>query len=195
MNIVRTIFLALGAIFALLLVFVGIVGYLITGPAPTCAAGETEVSAEAAASLDRKIEALKRDMDEASVGDMVSLLITEREAASKLDQLAKAGELPVEVSHIQIRFDDGTIGGCALIGFLIDVQVAIQAKMGVDGEGQPETTVERLNLGRLSIPSTLVDQVMIAIMRQLDERWQSIPIELRDITIADGELTVIGEIR
>jgi len=195
LNIVRTIFLALGAVFALLLIGVGIFGYLITGPAPPYGGAGVEVSDDAVASLDHKIEAFRQDIDEASVGDMVSLLITETEATSKLHQLARNGDLPTEMNYIQIHFDDGTVYGSATVDLLIDVQVAVRAQIGVDDQGKPDVTIESLNFGRLGIPRILVGNVMLALMREMDERLEGLPFELQEITIENGELIITARVK
>ena len=192
MNIIRTLFLFLGAVFALLLIIIGVGGYLVTGPAPM-EAGTTPVPVtdEAAESFDQNIEDFEQEIAQAYRGEEVTLVITEEEATSKLAELA-AEQLPLQMNRVQIHFDEGMVCGFAIVDLGIDVQVAFQAKIEAE-DGKPKITVESLNFGRLPIPSTLVDQVMIAIMRQLGERWESVPVELQDITIEDGELTIIAE--
>ena len=62
---IQTIFLLLGSVFALLLLTAGIIGYLITGPAPREAeAKPVSVSYEAAQRLDDRIEEVQREIDE-----------------------------------------------------------------------------------------------------------------------------------
>lgn len=195
MNIVRTIFLALGAVFALVLIGVGIFGYLVTGPAPTYDGAEVEVSHEATASLDLKIEAFRQDIDEASAGDMVGLLITEEEATSKLHDLAQNGELPTEMNYIQIHFDDGTLYGSAIVDLIIDIQVAVQAEIGVNDQGKPDITIKSFNFGRLIIPTTLVGNVMLALMKEMEERLESLPFELQEITIENGEISITARVK
>lgn len=149
------------------------------------------VTDEAAESFDQNIEDFEQEIAQAYRGEEVTLVITEEEATSKLAELA-AEQLPLQMNRVQIHFDEGMVGGFAIVDLGIDVQVAVQAKIEAE-DGKPKITVESLNVGRLPIPSTLVDQVMIAIMRQLGERWESVPVELQDITIEDGELTIIAE--
>jgi len=186
----------LGSIFALLLLVAGMIGWLITGPAPMekCGTTQVEVSPEAAARLDDKIEALRQEIDGAAAGKVVILTITEEEATSKLDQLSKEGELPVKMPYIQIHFTDSSIYGCALVDLLIDMQVAIQAKIGVE-DGKPDITMESLHLGRLPIPKTLVDNVMTALEREIEYRWEALPIEFDQISIENGEMIIIGRLK
>jgi len=190
-NIIRTLFLALGAVFALLLLFVGIGGYFITCPAPIDEWGTTWVKPtdEAALSLDNKIETLKQEIDEAAAGAELTLVITEEEATSKLDQLARDGNLSVEMEYLQIYLSEGMVRAFAKVDMGIDVQVAIQAKIEVE-DGKPDITIERLNLGRIPIPKTLINNVMTALERELEGRWEALPVTLQDVTIEDSAMTI-----
>ena len=194
-NLIRTFFLFLGAVFALLLVAGGIFGYLMTGPAPIPDELE-DVTASPTASerFDSKIEGIRQEIEEAQASghnrDLL-LIITEEEATSKAAQLAADGELPLEMNYIQIRFHDGMIQASAMADMIIDVQVFIQARVGVS-DGKPDIAIESLYLGKLPIPKTLIDQVMVAVMTQLDEQLEESPVELRDVTVEDGLFTITG---
>jgi len=191
-NIIRIFFLTLGAVFAVLLLFVGIVGYFITGPAPIDEWGTNwvEPTNEAADSLDENIETLKQEIEDAAIGENLTLVITEEEATSKLDRLARDGNLSVEIQHPQIYFGDGMVRAFAKVDMGIDVQVAIQAKIGVVEDGKPDITIESLNLGKIPIPKTLINNVMPALERELEERWADLSVTLREITLEDGVMTV-----
>lgn len=193
-NIIRNIFLALGSIFALLLLIAGIGGWLITGPAPIYRGTPVQVSDDAATRLDDKIAEFEQQIAQASEGDEVTLRITEEEATSKLDQMAKGGELPVEMNCIQIHFADSTVYGCARVGLVIDMHVAIQATIGVE-DGKPDITIESLHLGRLPIPKTLVDNVLTALEREIEDRWEALPIGFEQIRIENGEMIIIGRLK
>lgn len=190
MKAIRSFFLFLGAVFALLLIVAGVLGYLVTGPVPQQAdASPVEVSEEAAQSLDQKAAQLAQEVAQASAGEVVSLVVTEEEITSKLAELAADGRFGVDMNHIQVHFNDGTMCGFAIIDLGLNMQVSIQAQIDVS-EGKPKATVDSFNIGRLSIPSTLIAQVMNALMRLMEERWPEVPIELTDITIEDGELSI-----
>jgi len=192
---IRTVFLFLGAVFALLLILMGVIGYLITGPAPReTGAAPILVDHEAAQSLDNKVEALEQQIALASATGQhtrLTLEITEEEATSKLDELADGGDLPVAMDRIQIHFIDGCLCGFAVADLLIDVQVSLRARIEVD-QGKPDIIIESLNIGRLPIPKTLIDQVMNAIMRKTEDRLENIPVELEGVTIEDGVMTISG---
>ncbi len=190
-NIIRTSFLALGAIFALLLIIVGIGGYFITSPAPIDEWGTTwvEPTDEAATRLDDKIAALEQEIDDATAGAELTLEITEEEATSKLDKLSRAGELALEMDDTQIYLSDGMVQAFAKVDMVIGVQVALQAKIEVE-DGKPDITIEHLHLGRIPIPKTLINTVMTALERGLEEYWDDLPVVFKYITIEHGAMTI-----
>lgn len=189
-NLIRTFLLTLGAISAGLLLIAGIGGYLITGPAPIDDwPNWVKPTDEAAASLDDKIEALEQEIDEAAVGEELTLELTEEEATSKLDRLARDGELSVEMEYIQVYFSDGIVQAFARVDMGIDVQVALQANIEVK-DGKPDVIIESLNLGKIPIPKALIDSIMTALERALEERWDDLHLELQEVDIEPGEITI-----
>lgn len=190
-NIIRTLFLTLGAISSLLLLIAGIGGYFITGQAPIDNWGKwVKPTDEAVSRLDEEIEAFEDEMDEAVVGEYIALELTEEEATSKLDQLARAGNLSIDIEYPQIYFRDGMVRAFAIVEMGIDVQVAIQANIGVNGE-MPDITIESLNLGRIPIPKALINSMMTAIERALEERWEDLHLLLQEVTIEQGEIMIV----
>jgi len=193
---VRTIFLFFGAVFALLLIAIGIVGYLVTGPAAReVGANAIPITEEAVQSLDDKIDVLEQEVDAAIArGEhrLHLLIITEEEATSKIQALSDEGETGVDIDHIQIRFIDGRVHAFAKIDVVISLQVSLQAEIEVN-DGEVEIKVVRFNVGRVSIPSTLIDQVMRAVMGRVHERLEEdIDIELEQITVENGQMIVAG---
>ncbi len=190
-NIIRTLFLTLGAISSLLLLIAGIGGYFITGQAPIDNWGKwVKPTDEAVSRLDEEIAAFEDEIDEAVVGEYLALELTEEEATSKLDQLARAGNLSIEIEDPQVHFRDGVVRAFAIVKMGIDVQVAIQAKIGVNGE-KPDITIESLNLGRIPIPKALINSMMTAIERALEERWEDLHLLLQEVTIEQGEIMIV----
>ncbi|HUU63609.1 MAG TPA: hypothetical protein VMX96_06815 [Dehalococcoidia bacterium] len=145
---------------------------------------------EAVSRLDEEIEAFEDEMDEAVVGEYIALELTEEEATSKLDQLARAGNLSIDIEYPQIYFRDGMVRAFAIVEMGIDVQVAIQANIGVNGE-MPDITIESLNLGRIPIPKALINSMMTAIERALEERWEDLHLLLQEVTIEQGEIMIV----
>jgi hypothetical protein len=190
-SVIRTFFLTLGTIFAMILLIAGILGYLITGPPPIDEWGKDwiEPTDEAAARVDDRIATLEQEIDEATTGELLVLELTDEEATSKLDQLARDGELSVEIEHPQIYFSDGIVQALARVDMGIAVWVALQATIGVK-DGKPDVKIESLNLGRLPIPKTLVNSVVTALQRATEERWENLPVLLHKVIIGNGEITV-----
>jgi hypothetical protein len=190
-NIIRTLFLTLGAISSLLLLIAGIGGYFITGQAPIDDWGKwVKPTDEAVSRLDEEIAALEDEIDEAVVGEYIALELTEEEATSKLDQLARAGNLSIEIEDPQIYFRDEMVRAFSIVKMGIDVQVAIQAKIGINGE-KPDITIESLNLGRIPIPKALINSMITAIERALEERWEDLHLLLQEVTIEQGEIMIV----
>jgi len=189
-NVIRTFLLTVGAISAGLLLIAGIGGYFVTGPAPIDDwPNWVKPTDEAATILDDKIEALEQEIDEAAAGEELTLKLTEEEATSKLDRLARDGELSVEMEYIQVYFSDGIVQTFARVDMGIDVQVAIEANIEVE-DGKPDITIRHLNLGRIPIPKALIDSVMTALERALEERWDDLHLELQEVDIKRGEITI-----
>ncbi len=196
MHAIRTVFLFFGAVFALLLIAIGIGSYLITGQAAReVVANPIPVTEEAAQRLDDKIDALEQEIDQASaagVHSQVTLLITEEEATSKVKTLSDEGETGIHIDYIQIHFIEGRVHIFAKVDLLITVQMSLQAEVEVS-DGEPDIKIVSFHVGRVSIPKTLIDQVMRAVNRMANERLEKeIDIELEQITIGDGLMTVTG---
>jgi hypothetical protein len=174
----------------MLLFIAGILGYLITGPPPKWDKTWVEPTDESAASLDEKIETLEIQIDEADEGDELILELTEEEVTSKMDQLARDGNLSVDMEYPQIYFSEGLVQALARVGLRIDVWVAIETTIGAK-EGRPDIKVESLHFGRLPIPKTLVNSVVTALERATEDRWDELNVTLQEVIIEQGEMNII----
>jgi hypothetical protein len=184
----------MGIIFALLVLILGIVSYFITGQAPIDAWGNPWLmpTNESAASLDEKVDRLKLEIDEAASGELLYLTITDEEATSKLNCLCRDGNISFKMNHPQIYFSEGVVQAYADIDVVIDIQVAFEVTFTVE-DGKLDATSENLHLGKIPIPKTLVNTVITALERKLEERSEEFTVTLRDITIRDGAVTVTLE--
>lgn len=195
---IQKIFLLLGSIFALASITAGVLGFFITGPSPRQVDAKLiPVTYEAAQRLDDKIEALRRQVDEASAMGRrieVTLVITEEEATSKVLQLSRSGEVNLDIKFAQIHFLDGTAYLFGEVDVVIKMDISLEAEIEVK-EGEPDITIRGLHVGRLPIPETLVDQVMRAVMSHYKERLDSIRVDLEEITIGNGEMIIRGRSR
>lgn len=195
MNIVRTVFLALGSMLSLLLIVVGVVGYLLTGPAPVPWSTTPDIwSWYEARALDDKVEEFHRQIAEGSAGDSVTLTLLEDELSSRLNELASHERLPLDMRDICVYFDDGLVRGSATVNLLIDVQVAAEARIAIR-DGKPVISIESLHLGRLPIPKTLTDNVIAALMGQADARLKRLPIELTEVMVGEAWIIIGGEVK
>lgn len=195
MNVLRNVFLALGTVSSLVLITAGVVGYLLTGPAPVqWPTAPLPVDDGAAGSLDDAIEAFSQEVEDASPGDRVTLVLLEDEVNSKLNQLAAAEELPLRARDIRVHFLNGALQASAMTDLGIDVQVAIEAQVAVE-EGKPRITIQEFYLGRLPIPKTLTDNIIAALMGQAGSRLEALPFELDRIDFGEDWMVIGGEAR
>ena len=78
----------------------------------------------------------------------------------------------------------------ARVDLRIDVWMAVEATIGVK-EGRPDINIESLQLGRLPIPTTLVNSLMTALERATEERWDELDVEVQAVTIRNGEISIV----
>jgi hypothetical protein len=184
----------MGTIFALLLLILGIVSYFITGQAPIDAWGHALLTPtnESATSLDDKVDRLNLEIDEADPGELLYLTVTEQEATSKLHCLCRDGNISFTMKHPQIYFNEGVIQAYADIDVVIDIQVAFELTLNVT-DGKLDATPRDLHLGKIPIPKSLVNTVITALERKLEERSEEFTVTFKDITIHDGAVMVTLE--
>lgn len=190
-NLVTTPFLAMGAIFALLLLVLGILGYFVTAPAPIDAWNHPWLTPtqDAADSLERKLDDLKLQVEQAAKGELLTLSITELEATSKLHFTCIEGNITVSMRDPQIYFTDGLFRGVAEVDLLIDIQMAIETELAAEG-GKLDAAPKNLHTGKIPIPRALADSIASALENEMDERWDSLSVSLYDISITDGVMLV-----
>jgi len=194
LHVLRNAILALGIISLLLLVVISVVAYLFTGPpSVSWSTAPQQVSWYAARDFDAALESLQQDIDDGSPGDSVTLVLTEEELNSKVNELAAAGELPLDMRDVRVYFDNALVKASATVDLIIDVQAAVEARVWIE-DARPRVSIERFYLGRLSIPKTLTDNVIAALMGQADEKLETLPIKLRRFTIGEEWMLIGGEI-
>ena len=184
----------MGTFFALLILILGIVSYFITGQAPIDAWGHTWLTPtnESAASLDAKVDQLNLEIDEAASGELLYLIITEEEATSKLNCLCRDGNISINMKSPQIYFRNGLVQAYADVDVVIDIQMTFEVTLNAT-DGTLDATSKDLHLGKIPIPKSLVNTVITALERKLEERSEEFTVTLRAITISDGAVTVTLE--
>lgn len=188
---VRNIFITTCGVFAVIFLISGIFFYLVTGPVSTADWGVDWITAtsELTASLDSKIDELKEDIETASSGEELVFEITQEEATSKLDQLARQGNISIDTDYPQVYFSQGAVCASAKIHVGICIETSVQIEIKAK-DGKPDFTVKRLDFGRLILPKTLINNVMTAFEHELGKRWDELAVTIKEIEIEPGVLTV-----
>jgi hypothetical protein len=169
----------------------GIFFYLVTGPVSTDNWGVNWITAtsELTASIDSKVDELKEDIESTSSGEEFVLEITQEEATSKLDQLARQGNISIQTDHPQVYFSQGVVCASAKIHVGICIETSVQIEIKTK-DGKPDFTIKRLDFGRLILPKTLINNVMTAFEHELGQRWDELAVTIKEIEIEPGVLTV-----
>lgn len=188
---VRNISITTCGVFAALFLASGIFFYLVTGPVSSdeWAVEHIDPAGELAAGLDDKIEELKQNIEAASSGDMLILIITQEEATSKLDEVARNGDIAIETENPQVYFSQGTICASARISLGVQMETTVQIEISAKN-GKADFTIRRLEFGRLAIPKTLINNVMTAVEHELVGRWDESPVTVEEIDVASGVMTI-----
>lgn len=188
---VRNISTTTCGVFAVLCLFSGIFFYMVTGPVSSDEWGVDRVdpSIELAAGLDDKIDELKQNIEAASSGEELTLTITQEEATSKLDELARNGNIAIDTENPQVHFSPGTICASARVQLGVGMETAVQVEIGAK-DGKADFTIRRLEFGRLAIPKTLINNVMTAVEHELVGRWDELPVTVEEIDVTVGMMTV-----
>jgi hypothetical protein len=190
-KVVRNILIVTLGVLGLLGLISGILLWLVTSPVST---GDWNVypitaSGSEADGLDAKITALRSDVANASSGDALVLEINESEATSRLDRYLHQRNVSVMACSPQVYFGNGTVLVLAKVHFGVymgsAMQIAVKAK-----DGKPDFTVTRLDLGMLTIPKTLVNNIMTAVEHEVGGRWDELSVTVQQVVVKDGLLTV-----
>ena len=188
---VRNISITTCGIFAVIFFVSGIFFYLVTGPVSTAEWGMERITAtdELAASLDSKIDELKENIEAATSGDEFVLIITQEEATSKLDELARQGNISVDTYDPQVYFSPGVICASSQVDMVVRMETAVQVEVAAK-DGKADFTVRRLEFGRLALPKALINNVVTAFEHELDKRWDELAVTIEEIDIDLGVMTV-----
>jgi hypothetical protein len=169
----------------------GILLWLVTSPVSTdnWNVYPIAVSDSAAAGLDANITVLKNDIANASSGDTLVLVINESEATSRLDKYLQERNVSLETYSPQVYFGNGTVLVLARVHFGVymgsAVQITVKAK-----DGRADFTVKRFDLGRLTVPKTFINNIMIAVEHKVAGRWDDLPVTVQNVSVSNGLLTV-----
>ena len=194
MRLIRGLIMFIGVI-GIVVIIALIIGYNLYSLSPRIEERimPVAVSADDAQNFDKKLDSLETQVKEASeTGGKkeVSLVITEKEANSKLVQLLAEGELPLK--KILINFGDGYF----LISALMDAP-GVDAKTGAIGrievsKGRPKVVLAEFNLGKLPLPKSVKMRVEQLLNIMVNLQVADFPMEISDVQIKNHQLTVTG---
>jgi hypothetical protein len=189
-KVVRNILIVTLGVLGLLGLISGILLWLVTSPVSTDNWNVYPITASdsAAAGLDDKITALRNDVANASSGDTLVLEINESEATSRLGQYLQQRNISVAYSP-QVYFGNGTVLVLAKVHFGVHMGSAMQITVKAKA-GKPDFTVTRLDFGMLTIPRTLVNNIMTAVEHEVGGRWDELSVTVQQVVVNDGLLTV-----
>ena len=101
--------------------------------------------------------------------------------------------LPLESLWLAVR-DEGLMAVVRLAAGSLDIEVSVRAGLAVV-EGSPKITVEELDLGRLSLPSSLVDQLNAFIERGVTSlETRNLHFQILDITTREGRMNLLIQV-
>ncbi len=194
MRLIRGLIMFIGVI-GIVVIIALIIGYYLYSLSPRIEERiiPVAVSADDAQNFDKKLDSLKTQAKESSeTGEKteVSLVITEKEANSKLVQLLAEGELPLK--KILINFGDGYF----LISTVMDAP-GVDAKTGAIGrieisKGKPKVVLAEFNLGKLPLPKSVKIKVEQLLNIMVNLQVADFPVEISDVQIKNHQLTVTG---
>ncbi len=196
MRFIRVFVMAVGVI-GILVAITLLLGYFLYSLTPWIQAQMTPVTvtADAAKSYDDKIEALKKEIKEASAANQnkeVKLVLTEREVNSKLTELLAEAALPKNINKILINFREDQF----LVDTTIDVP-GLAAKIGLVGNikivnNQPKVIIQDLDIGKLIISNSTTRRAESLLDFAIKGYLPDIPMKITSVDIGKREITVTG---
>lgn len=194
MRFIRGFIVAVGVI-GILVILSLVLGYFLYSLTPPVQAKmiPATVSADAAKSFDKKIDALQREIKEASAARQekdVQIVVTENELNSKLTELLAEAALPMNISKILINFQDGQF----LVYTVMDVP-GIAAKIGVIGNIQvvnnkPKVTIQDLDIGKLPVPQSTYRRTEELLDLALRAYLSDLPMKITGVEIGKRQISV-----
>ena len=193
----RGCLILLVALFLIVAILVGGTFYLFTRPS-TLVAGMPAIipSREASAEFDRKtIEFLTDLGSSVAAGDpeMVTLVVTEKEATSKLAEFARSEQFGIDILNPQVHFQDGRVRISSDVGARgMVVNMAVQVQV-VSLDGKPEIVIDKVDFGEFGVPESIRKQVFDSITSGTGSiLLEDLPIQIGNISVADGQLVIQG---
>lgn len=188
-----------GALLALL-VLGGGGAFVLSQQEPSIAAGLPPIvaSAEAAASFDAKIESLNAAVEEArrtGLAREVELELTEEELTSKAQQTTTIGDGSAVATETKVHLRNGDIVATSKVNIQgFDLRIGVVATLLVEN-GQTKIVVKEIQTGALPIPDAVKAELNEQIGSAVDPRSLGLPIDVSQLTVADGRIVIKGTAR
>jgi len=152
------------------------------------------VTTEAVQSLE---ETAQNAYDGIQQGETVTLVITEAQLTSLVAlKLQETGDQTITNPQIYLR--DGKL---QVFGTItreeLEATAQVIVAVGVDGSGQPTFDIESAQLGPIPLPEELIAQLETRLQGIFQQEIAKLApnIAIDSITIADGQMTVVGHQR
>jgi uncharacterized protein YpmS len=98
----------------------------------------------------------------------------------------------VETYVPQVYFSNGTVLVLASVHVGVYMKSAVQITI-LAKDGKADFTVKRFDLGKLTVPKTLVNNIMTAVEHEVGGRWDDLSVEIKEVAVTEGLLTVTME--
>jgi hypothetical protein len=196
MKILQGFLIVMGAL-AVLAIIAIVLGYVLALLTPDIRSNMRPVvlSSEAVDSLNQKLDDLKTNCITAGSSNTkkdINLVLTEEEVNSALVMALAEGTLPAK--EVLVNFNDGYMLVYNAWSFPgLPIKTVIMGSIEVDN-GKPTFVMKDFFLGKLSVPDS-VDmgvQQLANILIRLNVPLQELKINLKDVTISDGQIKITG---
>ncbi|HUG55582.1 MAG TPA: hypothetical protein VMJ92_00775 [Candidatus Limnocylindrales bacterium] len=160
---------------------------------PAVLASET-----AARSFDEKITALDAAVEEArrsGAAREVTLALTEEELTSKARELTRIGDGSAVATDTQIRLRDGRIIATSLVTLQGLTRNRGIVAITVVEDGRTKIVISEIQTGALPLPEAVTTELNKQIGASIDPVTLGLPLDVSDVTVADGTIVVTGTAR
>jgi hypothetical protein len=197
MRLIKGLIMAIGMI-GIVVILVLVTGFYLYSLSPPIRAKVIPIipSVDAYQSFDQKLDAVDTEIKAAvQAGEKreLNLVITEKEANSKLAQMLAEGQLPLK--RILINFGDGYFVTYAVVDApVIDAKTGIIGRIEV-ADGKPKVVITEFNLGKLTLPESAKGRVEQLVNILVSLQLSDVPVDITYVEFNDHQLTVTGTTR
>lgn len=148
------------------------------------------------------VEELTENIQEASktavAGGPIELTITQEQLTSIVVQQMQTSGQEQAIENLQIHLvqDEMQFSGTVKQDNM-SVQLFIALKLSVDSQGKLHTEIISAKLGPLPLPQAILDEITSQLDQNMTTQfgWDDAQVQLKEIKIYDGYMTILGEPR